>query len=165
MNRQKKYPLGSILKNVRYAFFVFAIIALMNGCKEDYATSDVYTLYTGTIYLNGDNVLTNNPDGVSQATAQIWVMSNNELYYDVYFTAIETGETPTTLHLFAGSLDEPAALIADLDNPAFSDTYSVQGSIVINDAQIEQLTSTDYYLLCRSTGYTNGIVAGNPSAN
>ncbi len=148
-----------------FAPFFLCVALLWASCKKEYTTSHEFVEYTETFFLTGNNPLINDPNGTSRATAKLWLMTNNELYYDVYFTVLEAPNVPTNLQIVAGQMASPGEVILLLESHTFSNTNSAQGKVELTAQQKERILAKNFHVVCQSNGRPNGLVAANATSN
>lgn len=147
-------------------FLPIALFMLCSSCKKELYTSDVFIAKQWKVELSAAYTVPTLAGRTDHAVALIFLMSNNELHYDIYFDKpFGVGDSPTQAKLYLGAAAENGVLLADLKNGAFDGNREVKGFIPADAAMIESLKATGsaarpIYLQVNSTQQPNGMVRG-----
>jgi hypothetical protein len=147
----KGYMLGGICLSI-----------LIFSCKKNFTTSDTFIIKQWNVALSASYTIPANAGRTDHAVSLLYLMDNNQLYYDIYFdVAPNNGDTPTAVKLYTGAAAENGTLLLDLKNAAFSGN-KVKGSIQLNQATANGLlvSGLSFYMVIGSTQITNGLVRG-----
>lgn len=147
-------------KKMHCVFFAVALLCLFS-CKKDTYTSEVFIRKQWKVELNTTNNIPAVAGRTDAAVCMLFLMDNNQLFYDIYFiNPLNNGDAPTSAKLFLGNAVENGSLLIDLQNPAFNTEREVKGNVTLNAATIASLLSGPVYLQVNSNQQTAGLVRG-----
>lgn len=159
---EKKYPI--FIRHLR--LLPIALFALLCSCKKELYTSDVFIAKQWKVELSAAYTVPAVAGRTDHAVALIFLMSNNELHYDIYFDKpFDNGDSPTNAKLFVGAAAENGTLLVDLKNGSFDGNREVKGFVPADAALVEKLRAVGaavlpIYLQVNSTQQPDGMVRG-----
>lgn len=143
-----------------YGLFFASLVFLLSSCgKDDVFTSDVFIRKQWKLNLSPANVVPSLTNRTDHAVAMVYLMSNKELHYDIYFDkALENGDNPSTVKLFLGAAGQTGALFLDLNAPAFNTQRETKGKITLDDTNFQKIQTEKIYFQISSTQQQVGLV-------
>ncbi|WP_443936781.1 CHRD domain-containing protein [Pedobacter sp. MW01-1-1] len=137
------------------------IMSVHSSCKKDVYTSDIFIAKQWKVDLSASSVVPAITGRTDHAVAMVYLMSNNELHYDIYFDiALQNNDSPGKGQLFLGDLGQLGTLFLDLQTPAFNSERECKGSVKLDEGSVAKLMTDKIYLQVSSTQQPNGLVRG-----
>lgn len=150
-------------RNSKAYFLLIALVLVSISCTKKTYTSDVFIRKQWQVSMSAAFTVPANPGRTDHAVATLYVTSDNQLYYDVYFDAnLNTGDTPTSVKLYNGAAAENGTLLLDLHNGTFTNR-EVKGNLPLDDATATKLLAAGnnvIYMQVNSAMVTTGLVRG-----
>lgn len=140
-----------------------ALILVSISCTKKTYTSDVFIRKQWQVSMSAAFTVPANTSRTDHAVANLYITSDNQLYYDVYFDAnLNASDTPTSVKLYTGAAAENGTVLLDLHNGTFTNR-EVKGNIALDDATQTKLLAAGtntIYLQVNSTMASTGLVRG-----
>ncbi len=150
---QLKVPLGACL------FFALTLLVLPACNKDDVYTSDIFIKKQWKLNLSVANVTPSIANRDDHAVAMVYLMSNKELHYDIYFDKpLENGDSPSAVKLYLGASGQAGALFLDLNAPAFNAQRETKGKLLLDEANFLKIQTEKIYCQVSSTQQQTGLV-------
>ncbi len=150
---QLKVPLGACL------FFALALMVFPACNKDDVYTSDIFIKKQWKLNLSVANVIPSIANRDDHALAMVYLMSNKELHYNIYFDKpLENGDSPSAVKLYLGASGQTGALFLDLNAPAFNAQRETKGKLLLDEANFMKIQSEKIYCQVSSTQQQAGLV-------
>lgn len=144
---------------IRYLVLSLLLSVLFSCGKDDVFTSDVFIRKQWRLNLTTANVVPAISGRNDHAVGMVYLMSNNELHYQIYFDKpLENGDQPQGAKIFSGAAGQSGTQIADLNVPAFDANREAKGKLLVDDALFQRLQSEKIYFQIYSVQQQVGLV-------
>ncbi|MES2418992.1 MAG: CHRD domain-containing protein [Bacteroidota bacterium] len=140
-------------------FFLMASF-LFPSCKKDNVfTSDVFIKKQWKLDLSVSKVVPALSGRADHAVAMVYLMSNKELHYDVYFDKpLENGDNPGAIKLYLGASGQSGTLFIELNAPAFNTQRESKGKLLLDEANFLKIQTEEIYCQISSQQQQAGLV-------
>ncbi|SFG91979.1 CHRD domain-containing protein [Pedobacter insulae] len=150
---QLKVPLGACL------FLAMSLLFLPSCKKDDVYRSDIFIKKQWKLNLSSTNVIPALANKDDHAVAMVYLMSNKELHYDIYFDRpLENGDSPTTVKLYFGESGQTGELFLDLNAPSFNAQRETKGKVLLDEPNFLKIQTAKIYCQVSSTQQQSGLV-------
>jgi len=151
-------------KNKQQIYYLIICMALcFTACKKKTYTSDSFIVKQWPVMMSALYTIPGNTSRAEHAVAELSLMSDNQLYYDVYFdSGVNSSDIPGSIQLFSGSAVENGTLLLDLHNGTFDSNREVKGNVTVDAATAAKLLSStaNLYMQVNSAQIPAGLVRG-----
>jgi hypothetical protein len=145
----------------RHCLMPALALLFFTSCKKKEVESDIYTIRQWKSDLSVNNVVPAITGRTDHAVAVCYLMTDNKLYYYLYFDApLNNGDTPTKAVIYSGAAGASGSVLIDLNNGAYNSSREVKGAVELSAQTIADLNSKTLYLQIASSQQAAGLVRG-----
>ncbi len=144
---------------LRYYLFLASLLLFLSSCKKEVFTSDVFIRKQWKLDLSTSKVVPSLSSRNDHAVAMVFLMSNKELHYDIYFDKqLENSDSPGSVKLYLGAAGQNGTLFLDLNAPAFNTQREAKGIVALDDVNFQKIQTEKIYFQISSTQQQVGLV-------